>query len=233
MKSIQEYINEASISSKKINTKAVEKMFLKGKQYKAIRSFGIVTANNMDSQQQTNQENKKQNKDLLKYLKLNKYVAVPSVGHFAGNSEASYIIFNIELDVLKRIAGKYEQTSFFYCYPDGKSLISEYWEKEDPAKKYNRTTNDYVFINKTDKWNEGTDDCFTNVGKGFKFSIDPEVFDSVEESITNNIKCLCEKRNKEFNEDNFEHFFEWANFRVGYRAQNIRSIVNTFNGNID
>ena len=53
MKQLINYINEASRNEKRKNAKAIEKMFLNGKKYNAISSFGILTANNMDSQQQT------------------------------------------------------------------------------------------------------------------------------------------------------------------------------------
>ena len=61
MKQLINYINEASRNEKRKNAKAIEKMFLNGKKYNAISSFGILTANNMDSQQQTSAENKIQN----------------------------------------------------------------------------------------------------------------------------------------------------------------------------
>ena len=110
MKQLINYINEASRNEKRKNAKAIEKMFLNGKKYNAISSFGILTANNMDSQQQTSAENKKQNNELIKYLKSNHYIVVPSRGYFAGNTENSFVVFNIELDVLKKLAGRFEQT---------------------------------------------------------------------------------------------------------------------------
>lgn len=227
MKNLINYINEASRSEKRKSIKTIEKMFLNGKKYNAISSFGILTANNMDSRQQTSNENKKQNSELIKYLKLNHYVVVPSRGYFAGNIENSFIIFNIELDVLKKLAGRFEQTSFFYCYPESEKLIAEYWEKENTNQKYNKTKNDYVFINKTDKWTKGDDDCYTAIGKNFRFALDSSVFDKVNESIMNNIKTMCEYKNIEYNEDNVNNIFEWANFRVGYKAMNYKKIINS------
>ena len=226
MKQLINYINEASRSEKRKNAKAIEKMFLNGKKYNAISSFGILTANNMDSQQQTSSENKKQNNELIKYLKSNHYIVVPSRGYFAGNTENSFVVFNIELDVLKKLAGRFEQTSFFYCYPENSKLICEYWEKENTDQKYSKTKNDYVFINKTDKWTNGGDDCYTAVGKDFRFALDASVFDKVNESILNNIKSLCESKGFAYNENNINNIFEWANFRVGYKAMTYKKYVN-------
>lgn len=226
MKQLINYINEASRNEKRKNAKAIEKMFLNGKKYNAISSFGILTANNMDSQQQTSSENKKQNSELIKYLKSNHYVVVPSRGYFAGNTENSFVVFNIELDVLKKLAGRFEQTSFFYCYPESNKLICEYWEKENTDQKYSKTKNDYVFINKTDKWTNGDDDCYTAVGKDFRFALDASVFDKVNESILNNIKSLCESKGFAYNENNIDNIFEWANFRVGYKAMTYKKYVN-------
>ena len=229
MKNINNYINEASINAKKRQARFVKKMFLNGKKYGNINSFGIVTANNMDSTEQTHKENKSQNKELYTYLKKNHYAVVPSKGRFEENKENSYVVFNIELDLLKKLAGKYEQTSFFYCYPDGKHLIAEYWQKTDIHAPYDRSKNDYEFINKTDKWDTGSDTCYTAVGKEFKFALDPAVFDKVNEQFTENIKLLCEKVNVEYSEDKAQEMLEWATIHTGPKAGAYRAVIYDFN----
>lgn len=228
MKDINKYINEASINAKKRQARFVKKMFLNGKKYGNINSFGIITAQNADSTQQTSAENKAQNKELYTYLKKNHYAVVPSMGRFEDNKENSYVIFNIEVDVLKKLAGKFEQTSFFYCYPDGEKMIAEYWQKTDTSAKYDKSSNDYEFINKTDKWTTGSDDCYTAVGKEFKFALDPEVFEKVNEQFTTNIKLLCEQVNVEYSEEKAQEMLEWATIRTGMKAGLYRNVIYNF-----
>ena len=123
MRSIQEFVNEASINAKKRNIDIAKKMFLNGRSYNNIMNFAIISGENPDSKKDTAANNKKNMKTLSDILKKEHYTFVRQDGHFGGNAEHSYIIFNITQEIAARLSGKFEQTSFFYCYPDDKGNI--------------------------------------------------------------------------------------------------------------
>lgn len=192
MKTINEIINEASINAKKRNIDISKKMFINGRSYNNIMNFAIISAENPDSTEDTSANNKKHMKQLSDMLKRDHYVFVRQDGHFGGNAEHSYIIFNITQEVAARISGKFEQTSFFYCYPDDKgNIVNEYWEKKDTNAPYNSVKNPYEFINKTTKVHNEKDaeDFYSVIGKDYKYSIDSAVFskanDMLEECLNN------------------------------------------------
>ena len=59
MRSIQEFVNEASINAKKRNIDIAKKMFLNGRSYNNIMNFAIISAENPDSKKDTAANNKK------------------------------------------------------------------------------------------------------------------------------------------------------------------------------
>ena len=174
-------ITEKSISNKKKDIKNIVNFFNNGKGgYNAIKCFAVLTAENPDSIQSTNQFNKKANANLYKALKQNQYNVIPTAGKF-GNVEHSYMVFNIKRDVIAELCGKYQQTSFIYSYIDNDKLISEYWEKEDTLMPYNNKSNPYILKDKCDDWvnMENADDFYTIVGNTFKYSIPFSIFENV------------------------------------------------------
>jgi len=192
MKNIKEFINEASINAKKRDLKFAKNLYIKGSKIDNIASFGIITAENPDSHELSSSENNKLMKTFAKKIKTNGYRNVRIDGHFGGNVEHSYIIFNIKLDTLKYYAGLYEQTSFFYSYPTNNGIMSEYWEKKDTTDKYDNFKNDYKLINKTLSWSneENADDNFSVIGGDFKYSIDPIVFSNESDDINEGLSKI-------------------------------------------
>lgn len=195
MKDLDKFISEASINAKKRNVDFAKKLYINGKMIGNIKNFGIVTAENPSSQTLTGAENKALMKSLKDDLKKGKYIYVPVEGHFSNNTEHSVIIFNIKLDAMKEYAGRYDQTSFFWCYPNGDKVTSEYWQKKDNNVHAHRRDNPYEFVNKTDEIHMGEDEDgnYTLIGKGFKYTVDSSVFSKVDECIEANLTAVCEE----------------------------------------
>lgn len=221
MRDIKEFIKEASINAKKRNLKFAKNLYIKGKKIDNIASFAIITAENPNSKELTRKENGVLMRNFTKQLKTSNYKFVNIDGHFGGNVEHSYIIFNIKVQTLKEYAGLYEQTSFFYCYPTDNGIMSEYWEKKDTTANYNRSTNDYMLINKTINWaneNDATDN-FSVIGGDFKYSIDPEVFSQVTDEINEGLSNVPTKLSRTDLLDTMVN-------GVGQKSSYYRSIIN-------
>lgn len=198
-------LNEISISQKKRNVKDFENAFKKGKKgFNAIKTIVVFTSENPDSQQMSSQFNKKIKKSLLHNIKQGGYAFVPAIGQF-GNAEHPYAVFNMSIDTAKMLNGKYQQTSFIFSKlnNDG-SIHSEYWEKNDESRPYDKGTNDYVMKDQCDEWKDmaNADDYFTIVGKKFKYSIPFSIFEDRNRAISNNAIKLVEQEGRRSNATN-------------------------------
>ena len=194
-------INEISINAKKRNEKNVEDAYREKKAgYNGIHYIAVFSAENPDSVQATNSVNKKATHSLSKDLKAARYPIIPATGKFGGNVEHSYAIINIGLDACKYFCGKYQQTSFVYTtIIDGEKVHSEYYEKLDATKPYNKTTNPYVVKDFADGFTDmsDADDFFTVIGKGFKYQIPFPTMTEASATIIGNF--LCEENSKFMN----------------------------------
>lgn len=171
---ITESLGEISKNAKERNQKNIEDAFKKGTRgYNAIKTLAVFTAENPNSQPHTNSENRPLQKNLYQDLKRSGYIIKNVKGKF-GNTEHPYMVLNIELDTCKYLCGKYEQTSFvFHRLLDNGTLVSEYWEKSDTAKPYDKNGNDYVKKDESTEWVDmsDADDLYTVVGQTFKYQI--------------------------------------------------------------
>jgi hypothetical protein len=220
MRTITDIINEASRNAKRRNIDIAKKMFINGHSYNNIMNFAIISAENPDSTEDTVANNKKYMKSLSNLLKRDHYVFVRQDGHFGGNPEHSYIIFNITQEAAAKITGKFEQTSFFYCYPDKEgNLVNEYWEKKDTNAPYNSVKNPYVFINKTTKVNneKDADDFYSIIDHDYKYSIDPSVFSKVEDKLEEGLNNLRSQFNlvNESNDDLLDYVYNKTGMKAG------------------
>lgn len=179
-------VDELTRHEKRRNEKNAENLFRKGRSgYNGVRCFGILSAENSDSKSAGRQQNKRASKSLSDTLKSLHYAFVPQIGHFGGNDERSYFIFNIGLRELMFYAGLYEQTSFFFCtlQPDGE-VLSQYWEKQDIAKKLSKD-NPYVMKEETTDWIDASNaENYSVIGKHFKYTIPLSIFEEVDRAIT-------------------------------------------------
>lgn len=216
-KLIQEARNEISINAKRSNEKNAINTFKKGVAgYNGIRTFGIVSAEIPNSIEAPRQINKKLTKTFAKSLSDAHYAFVKQRGHFGGSNELSYFIFNIKLDTLKYYAGLHEQTSFFYCYLEDGKVISEYWQKAHNGEPYDKKTNPYVMLEKTDNWVDASnEEQYSIIGNRCKYTIPLKIFENVNNIIKTNSK-------KFINED-FESVMQMANECIGENAWNYRN----------
>lgn len=213
-KTVSNVINELSISQKKRNNKNAENFFRKLKGgFNGIKSIVITSAENPDSKSAPRPFNKKATSSLLDDLKSMRYVFVPSMGRFDGNDEHSYAVFNMDVNVAKKLNGKYQQTSFVVSTISNEGVVhSDYWEKKDKMLPYNERENDYVIKDECDEWIDlaKAKDNFTIIGKTFKFSIPFSIFENVNGLFCNNIKRIIEiekeRGDKLINEDKIIEF---------------------------
>ena len=205
------FIIEASKNEKRRRERFAKNMFIKGKGIGGVFAFGILTGENPDSAdpiQLSGQEkrdlfvlNKKNNKELLTVLKQNHLKFTPIEGHFGGVVEHSYMVFNISLEQLTKLAGKYEQTSFFYCQSNDKGdVISQYWQKKNTNEKYNSVKNPYEMVEENTAWSKldkQTKDNYSVIGGDFKYTIDMKVFENVSNEILNRANEILEYKGTE------------------------------------
>lgn len=185
-------ITEKSINAKQRDIKRVEKTFANGEN-NLIKCFAVLTAENPDSIKASNAYNKKANRSLLKALKT-QYTVIPTQGKF-GNVENSFLVFNIDKDVVEYYCGANEQTSFIYSKVGNGKVVSEYWEKQDITQSYDKHNNPYVLKDSCDNWVDmsDADDYYTIVGKKFKYSIPFSIFESYNSKLGNLLKEVKDK----------------------------------------
>ena len=193
---VNEALSENSINAKKRNVNNAIDVFKKGKNgYNNIKTFGIVTAENADSQEQPRSVNNMKN--LSDSLKSAHYAFVRQKGHFGGNDEWSYYIFNISLNTLAHYAGMYEQTSFIFSEINDNEVISHYYEKQDINAPYNKKHNLYILKDTANGYIDAADaENYSEIGGKFRYSIPFSIFESVNEKIEENLSLINE--DKEF-----------------------------------
>ena len=169
-------ISESSENAKPRFLDISKKVSIRGKSYDNIMCFAILSVGNPDTGGDIPIARNKCKKELFGLLKQNHYTFVGLDGCFDGNVEHSYIIFNITQGTTAKLAGKFQQASFFYCYPDGDgNLVNECWAKQDTEQPYNSVKNPYVFINRT---------------INDKYSIDASVFVKADTALQESIENL-------------------------------------------
>lgn len=195
---VNEALSENSINAKKRNVNNAIDVFKKRKSgYNNIKTLGIVTAENADSQEQPRSVNKRNMKNFSDSLKSVHYAFVRQKGHFGGNDEWSYYIFNISLKTLAHYAGMYEQTSFIYAELKGNEVISHYYEKQDINAPYNKKNNPYILKDTANGYIDATDaENYSEIGGKFRYSIPFSIFECVNEKIEENLRLINE--DKEF-----------------------------------
>ena len=157
--------------------------------YNGIHTIVVLTAENPDSKQATNQSNKKARQSLLSEIKNGGYAYVPAIGRF-GNTECPYAVFNMSVNSAMLLCRKYQQTSFVYSeLKDDGSIHSEYFEKLDTTLPFDKETNNYAKKDECDTWDDmsDADDYFTVIGNKFKYSIPLPIINTVNETICENL----------------------------------------------
>lgn len=182
---------EKSRSEKNKDVKRIENFFKKGNN-KLIKCFCILTAENPDSVQIDDKKvNRSRNQELYNILKT-QYTIIPVQGRWGddgkGNPirEHSYIVLNCPKGVASSYCGKYQQTSFLYCYFDENGELStDYCEKRNPNKDYDKNLNPYEVKETNHQWVDKTNenDFCTIVGQNFKFAIPFKLFEDYANAV--------------------------------------------------
>ena len=175
------------------NTKAMKKSGINN-----IRTILVLDSVNPDDQRTINQHNPKARRSPLSIIKSGGYACVPAMENF-GKFYRPYAIFNMSLDLAKKICGKQQQSSFVFSVLNENGMIhSEYYSKQDPTLPYNKQANDYIKNDECDTWEDMSfaDGNFTIIGKEFKYSIPYKTLYAVNEAICENLKRMVsvEKR---------------------------------------
>lgn len=157
--------------------------------YNGIHTIVVLTVENPDSKQATNQFNQKERHSLLSDIKNGGYAYVPALGRI-GNTEHLYAVFNMSVNSAMILCGKYQQTSFVYSeLKDDGSIHSEYFEKLDTTLPFDNETNHYAKKDECDTWDDmsDADDYFTVIGNKFNYSIPLPIINTVNETICDNL----------------------------------------------
>ena len=157
-----------------------------------IRTIVVLDSVNPDDQRTIKQYNPKARRSPFSIIKSGGYACVPAMENF-GNFYRPYAIFNMSLDMAKKMCGKYQQTSFVYSVLNEDGMIhSEYYTKQEPTLPYSKMDNDYIKTDECDTWeDESNADCnFMVTGKGFKYGIPFKTLYAVNDAIRENLKKM-------------------------------------------
>lgn len=157
-----------------------------------IRTIVVLDSMGLNGQRTINQRNPKARRSPLSIIKSGGYACVPAMENF-GNFYHPYAIFNMSLDLAKKICGKQQQASFVFSVLNEKGMIhSEYYSKQEPTLPYSKMDKDYIKTDECDTWeDESNADCnFMVTGKGFKYGIPYKTLYAVNEVIYENLKRM-------------------------------------------
>ena len=157
-----------------------------------IRTIVVLDSMDPDGQRTINQRNPKARHSPLSIIKSGGYACVPAMENF-GNFYHPYAIFNMSLDLAKKICGKQQQASFVFSVLNEKGMIhSEYYSKQDPTLPYSKQANGYIKNDECDICEDTStaDGDFTVIGKKFKYGISYQILNMVNETIKGNLKRM-------------------------------------------
>ena len=157
-----------------------------------IRTIVVLDSMDPDDQRTINQHNSKAWRSPLSIIKSGGYACVPAMENF-GDFYHPYAIFNMSLDLAKKICGKQQQASFVFSVLNENGMIhSEYYSKQDPTLPYNKQANDYIKNDECDTWEDTSkaDGNFTVIGKEFKYTIPYKTLFAINDAICKNLKRM-------------------------------------------
>lgn len=194
-------------------------------QMKNIRNFAIITPENPMGVASTSTENSALCEKFENSLKSGHYLFYKVRGKFNGNLEHSYMVFNVQLEQVKKWAceSEFNQQSFFFCESQYDEVHRKtgvkfnYWSRK-PGKK-----NAFELIESTLEWIDFTnmDSEFTAIGRNFKFSIPLQCFMETANSKYENAK-------KNMKSDVFEMCFNEALSNRGFNGWASRGRIMKF-----
>ena len=102
-----------------------------------------------------------------------------------GNTEHSYIVFNMPLELAKRVGSIYDQQSFILGKVIGENEVEyQLWWKNASSNDNMASFKDKQYYLKEVKREvirvDGSDMDYTEIGKGFQYNIPFETFEAVD-----------------------------------------------------
>lgn len=166
-------------TSRKINARKT----LYGKR-KSVKQFVIMTPENPMKVCSTSKSNSDARKEFERILQYSGVYAYPVEGNYGGNSENSYIVFNIPLLTAKSWANAFDQEIFIFATViDENKVKYDFWSKKKSKNDQTATAADkeYVFRGSGEGVirDDGFEEDYTLVGNGFKFTIPFKFFECV------------------------------------------------------
>lgn len=178
---VLEQINDKSISQKKREQEeAIKALTNKGGK---IHTITIITLQNPNGSTLPAGRNKALKKDFLKALKSDPHPYVPIQGHFGGDSESSYMVFNWSQQTAEYYASKYEQESYWFVKVYEDHFDAEYWCVSDDTKPFDKKYNPHVKYNETSEAFTSDDmtENYSQIGKKLKFAFPYEAMQKVDQ----------------------------------------------------
>lgn len=157
-----------------------------------IRTIVVLDSVNPDDLRTINQHNPKARRSPLSIIKSGGYACVPAMENF-GDFYHPYAIFNMSLDLAKKICGKQQQASFVFSVLNEDGMVhSEYYTKLDRTFPHSKQANDYIKNDECNTWEDTSfaDGNFTIIGKEFKYSIPYKTLYAINDAICENLKRM-------------------------------------------
>ena len=140
------------------------------------------------------------NKSILTRLKDCAFIFTPSICNI-GDKRYTYAVFNMSLNMAKKLNAKCHNSSFVYSQinTDG-SIHSELFEIEDDKLPYNRKTNGYVVKSQADEHLDVIErnNGFDIIGNGFNYTIPLSIFENVNRSLYDNATRFVTHEHKKY-----------------------------------
>ena len=169
-----------------------------------IRTFAIISGRNPFGKKASNEENTNSDRDFKKALAIGRFVYTPLKGHY-GNSEKSYIIFNLALNDAKTLDRNYKQESFFFGKTSADGSTIGYFLTHNNGDTYEE-----IEQSRTITYENEAEDFFSKFG--FKFRINMREFGDIVPEITDPVNF-----EESLNED--RTFMSRAKYRSKYEGR--------------
>lgn len=181
--------------------------------FKAIKTIVVLTAQDPDNTQSTDQSKNEIKDSLLNNIKDGGYAYIPAIRTLS-NGEKPFAVFNMSFDTAKGLCHRYRKTSFVFTQLQDDGVIhSEYWETTD-----DNHNGDYVKKDEYEKSFEmqDTTDLFIITGNHFKYMIPFAALLHIDALLADNIKHIVEVCAKRFRVIKTENeVLDFALYRVG------------------
>lgn len=178
-----------------------------------VLTFAIGTSMNPMGNRLSSRENEELLKSFKRYLADSGYQYIQIQGKYR-DIEKSFVIFNISIEMAKKLFLKYNQESFIFCQKKKPGEVTyEYWEKPENGN-YSKKESATKINNQSQ-----ADDYYSRL-HDYKFNIDfnfedeNKVFDKLEKLTEEDMKFL-----EKFTNDKLAGFGTYMHNRIIYSSK--------------